>query len=328
MSSTVFDFFRSTRARVAITTPRLALGFVLAGAGLALLGTVAAFIGRASALPDEVRGTLVFVSDRSGIDSLYVRHLPDGRDERLLTLTTPAREPALSPDGKQVAFTVGGRIGVVSVAGGAVRFLTAGTEWKDEAPAWRPDGRALVVAARTAETEGRDLHEILLDADADAARHPLLETPHLDESQPVESPDGQYVAFIRDGHVYRLDRHDGHVKRLSAGMRQAWSPRFLASGRILFLWAQEKEYGIDVMDADGREPQTIQRGTTYYRSVAPSADGRFLVATFTYDLGFHFWQALQHSHPERLQLLDGKGTLVAEIASSWRYGNAGADWRR
>jgi hypothetical protein len=72
----------------------------------------------------------------------------------------------------------------------------------------------------------------------------------------------------------------------------------------------------------------LQRGTTFYRNVAPSPDGRFFAATFTYDLGFHFWQALLHSHPERLQLLDAKGTPVSEIAASWRYGNADADWRR
>ena len=125
-----------------------------------------------------------------------------------------------------------------------------------------------------------------------------------------------------------LDVRDGRAKRLSGGLRHARAPRFLPNGRVLFLWEQDKEYGIDVMDVDGREAQTVQRGTTYYRNVAPSPDGRYFAATFTYDLGFHFWQALQHSHPERLQLLDAKGALVSEIAGSWRYGNADADWHR
>jgi Tol biopolymer transport system component len=328
MSTAVLHFFKVTRERVATGSGRRGLRWALGGAALTLGGLVAAFGLRPSDLPDEARGVLVFVSDRSGLDSLYVRRLPDGREERLLALTQPARDPALSPDGNQVAFSVGGRVGVVSVGGGPVRLLTPGTEWKDETPTWRPDGQALIVASHRTETEGRDLHEIRLDAAAEVARRPLMETPHLDESQPAVSPDGQYVVFIRDDHVYRLDGRDGRVRRLSGGMRQARAPRFLGSGRILFLWTQEKEYGIDVMDVDGRETQTLQRGTTYYRSVAPSPDGRFLAATFTYDLGFHFWQALQHSHPERLQLLDARGALVAEIAGSWRYGNASADWHR
>lgn len=328
MSSTVFHFFRVPHAMRVGSHPRvLRVAGVCAAVGLGSFALY--YLVRPADLPEGVRGTVVFVSDRSGIDSLYVRHLPDGRAERLVRLAEPIGEPALSPDGRQVAFAVGGRIGLVSVTGGAVNMLTAGTDWKDESPAWRPDGRAVVVAARAADSENRDIHEIRLEGATDVERRrPLVQTPLLDESQPVVSPDGAHVVFVRDEHLYRWDTADGHVRRISGGLRKARAPRILASGRVLFLWTQGKEYGIDVMDIDGRECETLQRGTAFYRTVAPSPDGRFLAATFTYDLGFHSWQALQPSHQEQLRLLDVHGAQLSDFGSLWRSANHSADWGR
>lgn len=327
MSSIVFDFFRFRRAAPPRPSARM---LPVAIAGAAVLGTAlaVALLTRPDELPTGVVGTVVFVSDRSGIDSLYIRHLPDGREERLITLSEPAREPALSPDGRQVAFSVAGRIGVVGVDGHSLRMLTPGTDWKDESPVWRADGTSLVVATRGADSENRDLHELRLDRDADAIRHPLVQTPLLDETQPAVSLDDAHIVFVRGDHLYALDMPDGRVHRISGGLRKVRAPRFLTSGRVLFLWTEGKEYGIEVTDVDGREHETLQRGTTFYRTVAPSPDARFLAATFTYDLSFHSWQAFQLEHREQLRLLDVHGTPLADLADSWRYANHTADWGR
>jgi Tol biopolymer transport system component len=327
MSSTVLDFFRLPRT--ALPKPSGRMLRVAAGGAAALGGAVAlALFTRPAELPGGVAGTVVFVSDRSGIDSLYIRRLPDGREERLVAMSEPAGEPALSPDGRRVAFSVGGRIGVVGVDGRGLRLLTSGTDWKDETPVWRPDGKSLVVASRNADSENRDLYELRLDSDADAARRPLVQTPMLDESQPAVSPDGTQVVFVRGDDLYRLDGADSRVHRISGGLRKVRAPRFLASGRVLFLWSEGKDYGIDVTDIDGREHETLQHGTAFYRTVAPSPDARFLAATFTYDLGFHSWQAFELKHQEQLRLLDVHGTPLADLAGSWRYANHTADWGR
>ena len=118
----------------------LALG--VAGLGFWLLAS------REIPLPPDLTGTLVFVSDRGGADTLYARTLPAGPDRRLTWFSEAVREPAVSPDRRRVAFSVGGRIGVVSLATGDVRLLTLGVDWRDSMPAWRPDGQALVVASR------------------------------------------------------------------------------------------------------------------------------------------------------------------------------------
>jgi len=295
---------------------------VLAGAGWILAATAE------KKLPADARGTLVFVSDRDGVASLYLRRLPGAEERRITQLDEAAGEPALSPGGNRVAFTVGGRVGLVDVAGGRVRFLTLGQEWKDSEPAWTPDGRALVVAARRPGSALQDLHLLPITSDAEPERKPILETPHVDESQPALSLDGKTVVFVREDNLYRLDLGARRAVRLTGGFRKVRSPRFLPSGRIVFLWTEAKEYGIDVVDPDGSHRETLQTGSVFYRTAVPSPDGRYLAATFTFDLGFRFWTALGFAHREELRLLDLRGTPVAELEGSWRHGNHTAAWAR
>ena len=73
----------------------------------------------------------------------------------LLALALPAlaaeaplwlRQPAISPDGSQIAFSAYGEICLVSAAGGEARVLTR-DESRDGQPVWSPDGRSLVFAS-------------------------------------------------------------------------------------------------------------------------------------------------------------------------------------
>jgi hypothetical protein len=115
---------------------------------------------------------------------------------------------------------------------------------------------------------------------------------------------------------------------LTGGFRKYRAPRFLASGRLLALWAQEKQFGIDVMDIDGKNRETLAQGTACYRSVAPSPDGRFLAAAFSYDLEFHPADALKLRKAEEVRLLDARGRPLGAIARSWRESSHSPDWGR
>jgi len=305
---------------------------VLAALMLLTVAAVAAWLWRGSRdlpLPADVRGTLVFVSDRSGIDSLYVRRLPNGPDRRLTVEAEPVSEPALSPDGGRVAFVVGGRIGLAIIASGDVRLATLGVDWKDASPVWLPGARGLVVASRRAAGEAADLH-LLAFAPGDAApnrveRQPLTATPSFDESSPVVSSDGNVVVFLRGDHLFRLERPSGRVKRLTGGFRKYRKLRPLPSGRLLALWSQDKQFGLEALDFEGGNRETLSQGPVFHRNLAPSPDGRYLAATFTFDLGFHPLDALR-GRTEEIHLLDARGNTVGTLARSWRYACHSPDW--
>lgn len=292
---------------------------------LALLcAALSAGCGGGGRLPRDLAGTIVFVSDRDGQDALYLRRLPGGADFQLTHLTEPVGEPALSPNGRQVAFTMGGRIGLLTVETHEVSFVTLGRDWQDASPCWRADGKALVVSSRRQDGSAADLYQLALGQPAGAdVRKPLTRTAHQDELSPSCSPDGASVAFVRGDNAYRLALADGSVKRLTGGFRVVRSARFLPSGRLLCLWSQGKQFGLDVMDADGRNRETLSQGSDFYRTVAPSPDGKYLAATLTYE-----GNALRFQQHEEVRLLDAKGLPIATLAESWRKATHSPHWGR
>jgi Tol biopolymer transport system component len=295
---------------------------------LVLLGFLA-FAGwpRKAPLPAGLKGSLVFVSDRAGLDALYLRTLPQGEDRRLTFTGEPAREPSFSPDGTRVAFSMGGRIGIVSLPGGDVRILTLGIDWRDSAPAWRPDGKGLVVVARGRNADHGELHLLEIEtADGQVGRTPLTHSRGLAYEAPRFSPDGAFVVAVREEHVFRISLADGRASRITGGFRKYRSPRFLPSGRLLALWAQEKKFGIDVLDPDGKNRETLSEGTAFYPSLAPSPDGHYLAASLSYDLEFHPVEALRLRKTEEIRLLDARGGTLGSLARSWSDSSHSPDW--
>ena len=222
---------------------------------------------------------------------------------------------------------MGGRVGVVSVASGEVHILTLGIDWRDSAPSWRPDGKGLVVVARRTATDNADVHLLQIgEGDGEVKRSPVTQTPGMDESTPRFGGDGTFLVFVRQDALFRLDLATGKTRRLTGGFLQVYHPRVLSSGRILYLWREDKRFGIDVIDPNGKNRETLREGYVFYRTLTPSPDGRFLAATFTYDLGFHPADALKLRQTEEVRLLDAQGVPLATLARSWRYANMSPDW--
>ncbi len=293
------------------------IGALTLGAVLAVALSVALFRAGRS-LPPNLSGALVFVSDRDGTEALYWRRLPRSRPRRLTQASEPVRDPALAPDGTRVAFGMGGRIGTVTLATGDVRVVTLGVDFRDAMPAWLPDGQGLVVSTRRSKLPG----------DGRVARHPLTQTRGLDDTSPVVSPIGNFVVFVREDHLWRVSLEDGRTVRLTGGFRKSRAPRFLPSGRLVCLWSEGKQHGIDVLDADGKNRETLWQGSIYYRTIAPSPDGRYFAVTFTYDLAFHPADALKMRQTEEVRLLDLRGQPAAILERSGRFSNHSPDWGR
>jgi len=306
---------------------RLSLALLLAAA---LAAAAALTLREPAPLPRDLRGTLVFVSDRDGSDSLYARRLPDGPDLRLTRLGEPVGPPALSPDASRAAFAVGGRIALVSLATTDVSYLSLGIDARDTEPSWRPDGRALVIVSRRAEGDAGDLWELdahVAPGKAQAERRRLTETP-ADEREPVFSPDARAIVYVSEDTLYRLDLEGGRARRLTGGLRRHRQPRFLPSGRLLCLWSQDKRFGIDSIDPASGADETLSEGAVSYSSVAPDPDGRYLAATFAFDLRFRPLEALLRRGNQELRLLDAGGREIAPLSRAWRSSDRAAVWGR
>jgi Tol biopolymer transport system component len=281
-----------------------------------------------SELPDGLAGGVVFVSDRDGAPALYWRRLP-GDDERRLTFgSEPAGEPRVSPDGARVAFAMNGRIGVVALASGEVSVLTLGVDWKDAQPDWFPDGRRLVVAARKRAGEPASLHLLEPGADGSVARRALTQARGGDDQSPAASPDGAWVAFVREDRLMRVDLDGGRLTRLTGGFKRERSPRFLGPGRLACAWSEGKKHGIDAIELATRARQTLTEGGVFYRTLAPSPDGRFLAVTRSWDSGVPRFAGLLGAAKEEVRVFDSSGHEQGRLVASSRHANYSPDWGR
>ena len=306
--------------------PRAWVGIGLCSA-LGAAGFAATALRRDPPLPGDLKGSLVLVGGGPGRETLYLRDLPSEGLRAFVRLPDAVREPAVSPDGSRVAFTTRGRVGVASVATGETSIVTLGVDWLDSSPAWHPDGRSLAIVAARPGALAADIHWLELGSgQGQPRRAALTDTPLLGESSPSFARDATFVAFVREENLFRLDLPDRKLARLTGGFRKVSHARVLPSGRIALLWSTEKEFGIDTIAPDGGGRETLRQGSVRYRTLAPSPDGRYLAATFSYDLEFRLAEAIRLSHSEQVHILDARGSLVGVLARSWRSPWAEPSW--
>ncbi len=284
------------------------------------MATLAA-CSRSGALPGDLRGKVYFVSDRDGRDAVFAKELPSGKESPFLAIDEPVGDPALSPDGGQMAFAMGGRIGLLALASKQTRLLTLGVDWKDSHPSWRPDGKALVVTSRRPDSQNHDVHLLFATAPAGGeVRQILTDTPGLDEASPRFAPGGGHVLFVRDGGVFRLEP-GGRAHRLTAGFRILRALSLLPSGRLVTPWTEGKTFGLEAMDAEGNNRETLAQGPAFYRDVTPSPDGRYFAATVGYEA-----DAMRLRQRAEIRLLDAQGRAVGALVRSWRSNNHSPFW--
>ncbi len=127
---------------------------------------------------------IVFESDRSGSQQLYVMNA-DGSDQQRISFGGGRyATPEWSPRGDLIAFTkIAGnfRIGVMSPGGGGERVLT--DSWQDEAPTWAPNGR-VIQFFRTSQGSGQTS---VWQVDLTGRNERRLPTP-VDGSDPAWGP--------------------------------------------------------------------------------------------------------------------------------------------
>ncbi|MBA2810492.1 PD40 domain-containing protein [Streptomyces sp. KM273126] len=134
--------------------------------------------------------------------------------------------PALSPDGRSVAFGALGDLWIMRRGGAPEAVVADGHRNTD--PAWSPDGRSLVYASDRDGGIALWRYEL-----ATRARRRLTDTG-ISASAPTVSPDGTSVAFVSEGATLCLLEFDtGAVRKVAGPLNAPGRPTFTADGKRL-----------------------------------------------------------------------------------------------
>ena len=249
---------------------------------------------RAGAAPGS---KIVFMSDRDGPDAvgdmgrreIYIMN-PDGSDQTRLT-NDGGRDnfPALSPDGRRIAFQTeidgGAEIVVMNADGTERRRLTNMTVDHVGAmrPAWSPDGSKIVFASFV---QPKDIY--VINADGTGTPKNLTKHPKNDGS-PAWSPDGRTIAFVsnRDGGpavwvmnadgtnpIRVTDAPQGPPSIRGKDPGPAWSP---IGQKIAYTSARDGKRSIYVINADGSNRVRLTTSPTDDAHPSWSPDGQKIV---------------------------------------------------
>lgn len=233
------------------------------------------------------RRIVYFSMSDDGLFDLYLHDLLTGANEQLTQEAGNNTHPAISPDGRLLAFRSDrggvGSIYIMDLASREVVALT-GREADDHMPGWSPDGGHIVFAS---DRRGDGTLDIMRVASG-GGQPQVVYSDGQRNNHPRYSPDGRRLVFVNgapdDARTWRImtfDFRDGTTRALTRdGARDAF-PSFSPDGRQIIYVTDGLGGGqIALINADGdatQTPRTLYDGIGYEWGMHYSPDAGFII---------------------------------------------------
>ncbi len=208
---------------------------------------------------------ILAANDPQASRGIYLYDLEEQTNMEVLATMLEPGYPALSPDGKRIAF-------VQNVGKNSSHILTAamdGSDWKqltegehfNWTPRWSPDGKRLLFETTRHHTPEitvpggkRDLY--VMDADGKNLTHV---TPNSWGHRGAWSPDGKQIAYMNGG-IFIMNSDGSGKKNISKGRTRDSEPAWSPDGKwIAFTRTPRGSNAMDIwiMKSDGTEQQQV-----------------------------------------------------------------------
>lgn len=187
-------------------------------------------------------GYVVYTSDRKGNKDIWEKRATGGFARPLTFHSADDFAPVISPGGDAIAFVsrredAAGDIhvlrfgfsidGLFGASEGDIGVISS-KQTEDTNPSWYPNGEKIVFAARK---PGEKTPTVMVSELKDMKPVPLGDARG---DQPSVSPDGKFVAFVRDGAIFLFNDDGDKITQITAGgTLQDGQPRFTQDGKSL-----------------------------------------------------------------------------------------------